>query len=64
LYVKENVRGKGFGEKLIKKAITFAADTGAKGVLLETNAENIIAQKLYEKIGFTKETNHFYFCSI
>ncbi|AMQ06425.1 MULTISPECIES: GNAT family N-acetyltransferase [Sporosarcina] len=64
LYVMESVRGKGFGEKLIKKAISFAADTGAKGILLETNVENITAQKLYEKIGFTKEKNYFYFFSI
>ena len=64
LYVRESVRGKGFGEKLIKKAITFAKDTGAKGVLLETNIENVTAQRLYERIGFTKETNHFYFFSI
>ena len=64
LYVSESVRGKGFGEKLIKKAITFAKDTGAKGILLETNIENVTAQRLYERIGFTKETNHFYFFSI
>ena len=53
LYVRENSRGRGFGEELIKKAITFAEETGAKGVLLETNIENVIAQRLYEKIGFT-----------
>lgn len=64
LYVSESVRGKGFGEKLIEKAITFAKDTGAKGILLETNIENVTAQRLYERIGFTKETNHFYFFSI
>lgn len=64
LYVSESVRGKGFGEKLIKKAITFAGETGSKGVLLETNIENVTAQSLYEKIGFIKETNHFYFFSI
>jgi ribosomal protein S18 acetylase RimI-like enzyme len=64
LYVSESVRGKGFGEKLIKKSITFAKDTGAKGILLETNIENVTAQRLYERIGFTKETNHFYFFSI
>ncbi|WP_186670287.1 N-acetyltransferase [Sporosarcina sp. BP05] len=64
LYVRESVRGKGFGDKLIKKALSFAEETGAKGVLLETNIENITAQKLYEKIGFTKEKNHFYFFSI
>ena len=45
LFVSESVRGKGFGEKLIKKAITFAKDTGAKGILLETNIENVSARK-------------------
>lgn len=64
LYVKEKVRGKGFGEKLIKKAISFAEETGAKGVLLETGKENVTAQRLYEKIGFIKDTSHFYFFSI
>jgi len=64
LYVSESVRGKGFGEKLIKKAITFAGQTGAKGVLLETNIENLPAQRLYEKVGFIKEINHFYFYTI
>ncbi|MEH7124238.1 GNAT family N-acetyltransferase [Bacillus sp. JJ1532] len=64
LYVKESVRGKGFGEKLMKKAIEFAKDTEAKGVLLETAADNLGAQKLYEKVGFTKETTYFYFYSI
>lgn len=63
LYVKEGVRGKGFGEKLMKKAIEFAEDTEAKGVLLETAADNVSAQKLYEKVGFTKETTYFYFYS-
>ena len=64
LYVKENVRGKGFGEKLIKKALTFAEESGANGVLLETAKDNVTAQSLYEKNGFTRETNHFYYYSI
>jgi ribosomal protein S18 acetylase RimI-like enzyme len=64
LYVKENVRGKGFGEKLIKKAISFAEETDAKGVLLETGKENVTAQRLYEKIGFKRDTSHFYFFQI
>lgn len=64
LYVKENGRGKGFGEKLIRKAITFAQETNAKGVLLETSKENVAAQRLYEKIGFKQETSHFYFFGV
>lgn len=64
LYVKETGRGKGFGEALIRRAITFVEETGAKGVLLETAQDNVTAQKLYEKIGFVQETNRFYFFSV
>jgi len=64
LYVKKTVRGKGFGEKLLRRAIAFVEETGAKGVLLETDEDNLIAQSLYEKTGFIKETNYFYYYSI
>lgn len=64
LYVKESGRGKGIGENLIKTALAFAKETDAKGVLLETGADNTTAQRLYEKIGFVKETAHFYFYEI
>ncbi|MGG0788957.1 GNAT family N-acetyltransferase [Peribacillus simplex] len=64
LFVKESARKKGFGEELLKAAITFARETGAKGVSLETSKDNVNAQKLYEKIGFVRESNHFYFFSI
>lgn len=64
LYVKETGRGKGFGEKLIRAAIAFAEEAGAKGVLLETAQDNVTAQRLYEKIGFAKESNYIYFFSV
>ena len=64
LYVKEQFRGRGAGEKLIHKAIQFTKETGAKGVLLETGKNNITAQRLYEKIGFERESNYFYYFSI
>lgn len=64
LYVKEQFRGKGAGEKLIHKAIQFAKETGAKGVMLETGKENLNAQRLYEKIGFDRESNYFYYFSL
>jgi len=64
LYVKEQFRGKGAGENLIQKAIQFAKDTGAKGIMLETGKENHNAQRLYEKIGFERESNYFYYYSI
>lgn len=64
LYVKETGRGKGFGEALLRRAIAFAEEAGAKGVLLETGKDNLTAQRLYEKIGFVQETNQFYFFSV
>lgn len=64
LFVKETARGQGLGEKLIKTAIGFAKETGAKGVLLETAEDNTTAQRLYEKIGFIRETNFYYYFSI
>ncbi|PFN74826.1 GNAT family N-acetyltransferase [Bacillus sp. AFS076308] len=64
LYVKKEARGKGVGENLLKKAIEFAKETGAKGLFLETANDNYNAQRLYEKIGFKKEENYFYYYSI
>ena len=64
LYVNAAARKKGFGEKLLKKAIEFAEETGAKGLSLETGHDNVTAQSLYEKIGFKKESNYFYYFSI
>jgi ribosomal protein S18 acetylase RimI-like enzyme len=64
LYVCGTARKKGFGEKLVNKAIEFVRETGAKGVLLETGHDNLSAQRLYERIGFQKESNYFYYFSI
>lgn len=64
LYVKETARRKGVAEQLIKKAIGLAEETGAKGILLETGNENVNAQKLYEKIGFIKDSNYYYYYSL
>ncbi|TKH04333.1 GNAT family N-acetyltransferase [Peribacillus simplex] len=64
LFVKESARKKGFGEELLNAAIAFARETGAKGVSLETGKDNVNAQKLYEKIGFARESNHFYYYTI
>jgi ribosomal protein S18 acetylase RimI-like enzyme len=64
LYVKKQARGKGAGEQLIQKGIELAKETGAKGLFLETASDNLQAQSLYEKIGFHKEENYFYFYSV
>ncbi len=60
LYVREDVRGKGIGEKLLKRAQKFALDDDAKGLALETGSDNP-AQKLYEKLGWEKETEYLHY---
>jgi ribosomal protein S18 acetylase RimI-like enzyme len=64
LYVDASARKNGFGEKLIHAAIYFAKEKGAKGLSLETGENNLNAQRLYEKIGFKKEENYFYYFSL
>ncbi|WP_317196550.1 MULTISPECIES: GNAT family N-acetyltransferase [unclassified Pedobacter] len=57
LYVDENYRKQGIGEKLIKAAMGFAKTQGATFVQLETAVDNYTAQHLYESIGFVKQEN-------
>ena len=55
LYVEPDFRKQGIGEALIKEAMSFAKECGAKFVQLETAVDNFTAQKLYETIGFKKQ---------
>ncbi|MBM7619135.1 ribosomal protein S18 acetylase RimI-like enzyme [Bacillus tianshenii] len=64
LFVQEEYRGHGYGEQLVRQAIEFADSRDAAGVLLETMPDNVNAQRLYEKIGFKKEENYYYFYKI
>jgi ribosomal protein S18 acetylase RimI-like enzyme len=64
LYVKKEHRGTGVGEALLQHVLNFAKETGTKGVLLETGEENAVAQRLYEKMGFERETHRFYFYTV
>jgi ribosomal protein S18 acetylase RimI-like enzyme len=57
LYVDENYRKQGVGEKLIKAAMDFAKAQGSTFVQLETAVDNYTAQHLYESIGFVKQEN-------
>lgn len=60
LFVAANARGKGVGAALLDAAKEIASLHGARGLVLETAADNP-AQKLYEKNGWTKDTAlHYY----
>ena len=60
LYVKPQHRGKGIGEALINKAKTLCDIKQNKGLALQTATDNP-AQKLYERLGFVKDQDLYYY---
>ena len=57
---KEEFRGKGYGAKLIKKAIKLAEERKVDSIELAVNKINKIAKKLYEQAGFEKTNKDYY----
>lgn len=57
---KEEFRGKGYGAKLIKKAINLAKKLKVDSVELVVNKNNKAAKKLYENSGFEKTKKDYY----
>jgi len=64
LFVLAEMRNFGVGKKLLNKAKEFALETKAKGIALETAASNTKAQKLYESIGYTRDSEFSYFLNV
>jgi GNAT superfamily N-acetyltransferase len=60
LFVAENARGKNIGTALLQAAKAFGYDTNAKWLLLQTAADNKTAQSVYEKNGWQR-IDDFYF---
>jgi len=60
LYVKSNHRGKGIGEALINRAKELCEEKQNKGLALQTSTYNP-AQKLYERLGFVKDHDLYYY---
>lgn len=64
LFVLPEHRGKGIGEALLGHAQSYCTELNYKGLALETAADNP-AQKLYERLGWEKDTHCFhYFWSV
>lgn len=61
LFVNKSFRGNGLSKMLMDAAKAHCINEGDFGLLLETERTNIIGNKLYPSVGFTKETNHFYY---
>jgi GNAT superfamily N-acetyltransferase len=59
LFVVPAARKRGVGQALLEKARQLAVKTGAEGITLETAKDNRPAQRLYEGLGYRRDT-HFY----
>ncbi len=59
LYVAPAARGQGVGEALLEQAREFARGTGARALILETAKDNLTAQRLYERLGWVRETEFY-----
>jgi N-acetylglutamate synthase-like GNAT family acetyltransferase len=55
LAVAPAARGRGVGEALVRAALERAWSTGAEAVVLTTLTPMLAAQRVYERIGFTRD---------
>jgi GNAT superfamily N-acetyltransferase len=62
LFTNPAARGRGVGTVLMNTARTFALLTGAKGLVLETATDNLGAQRLYESLGYVRDTGYYTYC--
>lgn len=57
LFIDPSFSGRGLGLKLVDRIKEDAQKFGLKGVITQTEQENIPAQRLYEKFGFERVNN-------
>ena len=62
LFTAPEARGRGVARQLMNTARDFASLTGAKGMTLETATDNHTAQKLYESLGYVRDTGYYTYC--
>lgn len=61
LFVHPDYRGKGLSVALIDRAKQWCNETGACGLMLETEKTNDIGNQLYPRCGFEYDGNHNYY---
>ncbi|OEF24134.1 GNAT family N-acetyltransferase [Vibrio rumoiensis] len=65
LFVVPKSRGLGVGKLLLNTAKEFAKSTHSKGIALETAHDNVGAQKLYESLGYKRDSGFYsYYLSL
>ena len=62
LFTDSAARGQGVGTLLMNAARDFALSTGAKGMVLETAIDNHAAQRLYESLGYKRDSGYYTYC--
>ncbi len=55
IIIEPSFRSKGYGKKLLKKAIEIIKDSNCLNITLEVSKENIVAIGLYSSLGFRKK---------
>ena len=55
LFTIESARGRGVGRSLMDAARSHAIHTGAAAIELSTAHTNLVAQRLYESLGYTRD---------
>lgn len=60
LFVSPDSRGQSVGRRLLEAAADFARQTKARGLTLKTAHDNLPAQRLYESLGWRRDSR---FCS-
>jgi ribosomal protein S18 acetylase RimI-like enzyme len=60
--VDQNMRRRGIGEALMRRAIELAREAGAEGVALTSNPRREAANQLYRSMGFElRQTNPYFY---
>jgi ribosomal protein S18 acetylase RimI-like enzyme len=59
LFVRTRARGRGAGRRLMQAAQEHARAAGASSLQLQTHHSNVIAQRLYESLGFKREEEFY-----
>ena len=61
LYVVPEARRRGVARALLEAARRLALETGAVGLTLETATDNHSAQRLYQQLGWQRDTEFFHY---
>lgn len=59
LFVRPDHRRLGLGRLLTERAMRHARETGAHSIMLLTEVTNLSAQRLYESLGWSRDTTYF-----